>query len=71
MSVHIAEVTQIFFCIVAGIPVTTTPLQISPPTFIKTNEYTEACQDIINSYGIPGYQKHISRSSITRQGVSS
>jgi len=28
MSVHIAEVVQIFFCIVAGIPVMRTPLQI-------------------------------------------
>eukprot|EP00929_Paragymnodinium_shiwhaense_P042834 TRINITY_DN22100_c0_g2_i1.p1 TRINITY_DN22100_c0_g2~~TRINITY_DN22100_c0_g2_i1.p1 ORF type:complete len:933 (-),score=307.14 TRINITY_DN22100_c0_g2_i1:521-3319(-) len=28
MSVHIAEVIQIFFCIVAGIPVMRTPLQI-------------------------------------------
>merc|ERR1712014_531392 len=28
MSVHIAEVIQIFFCIVAGVPVMRTPLQI-------------------------------------------
>merc|ERR1711920_560503 len=28
MSVHIAEVMQIFFCIVVGIPVMRTPLQI-------------------------------------------
>merc|ERR1740121_3170004 len=28
MSVHIAEVIQIFVCIVAGIPVMRTPLQI-------------------------------------------
>merc|ERR1712178_189632 len=28
-----------------------------PPTYIKTNEYTEAFQDVINTYGIPRYQE--------------
>merc|ERR1712203_111871 len=28
-----------------------------PPTYIKTNEYTETFQEIINTYGIPGYQE--------------
>jgi len=27
------------------------------PTYIKTNEYTESFQQIINTYGIPGYQE--------------
>jgi len=28
-----------------------------PPTYIRTNEYTEAFQDVINTYGIPKYQE--------------
>jgi len=28
-----------------------------PPTYIRTNEYTESFQEIINTYGIPRYQE--------------
>merc|ERR1712048_576002 len=28
-----------------------------PPTYIKTNEFTEVFQDVINTYGIPAYQE--------------
>jgi len=28
-----------------------------PPTYIRTNEYTQGWQDIINTYGIPKYQE--------------
>merc|ERR1712050_259811 len=28
-----------------------------PPTYIRTNEYTQGWQDIINTYGIPRYQE--------------
>jgi len=28
-----------------------------PPTYIRTNEYTEAFQEVINTYGIPKYQE--------------
>eukprot|EP00930_Biecheleria_cincta_P072273 TRINITY_DN596_c0_g1_i1.p1 TRINITY_DN596_c0_g1~~TRINITY_DN596_c0_g1_i1.p1 ORF type:complete len:845 (-),score=151.29 TRINITY_DN596_c0_g1_i1:54-2210(-) len=28
-----------------------------PPTYIRTNEYTEGWQEIINTYGIPKYQE--------------
>merc|ERR1719487_42270 len=30
---------------------------MAPPTYIKTNEYTEGWQEIINTYGIPRYQE--------------
>jgi len=33
------------------------PAMSCPPTYIKTNEYTETFQEIINTYGIPGYQE--------------
>mmetsp|Transcript_72761 Transcript_72761/g.201765 ORF Transcript_72761/g.201765 Transcript_72761/m.201765 type:complete len:812 (+) Transcript_72761:104-2539(+) len=29
----------------------------TPPTYIKTNEYTEPFQDVIDTYGIPRYQE--------------
>jgi len=29
----------------------------TPPTYIRTNEYTEAWQEVINTYGIPKYQE--------------
>eukprot|EP00933_Yihiella_yeosuensis_P016790 TRINITY_DN1420_c0_g1_i1.p1 TRINITY_DN1420_c0_g1~~TRINITY_DN1420_c0_g1_i1.p1 ORF type:complete len:810 (+),score=203.16 TRINITY_DN1420_c0_g1_i1:81-2510(+) len=28
----------------------------TPPTYIRTNEYTEAFQEVVNTYGIPKYQ---------------
>jgi V-type H+-transporting ATPase subunit a len=32
-------------------------LEKTPPTFTKTNEYTEGWQDVIDTYGIPRYQE--------------
>jgi len=29
----------------------------TPPTYIKTNEYTEVFQEVVNTYGIPRYQE--------------
>lgn len=29
----------------------------TPPTYIRTNEYTEGWQEVINTYGIPKYQE--------------
>eukprot|EP00929_Paragymnodinium_shiwhaense_P117143 TRINITY_DN8739_c1_g2_i1.p1 TRINITY_DN8739_c1_g2~~TRINITY_DN8739_c1_g2_i1.p1 ORF type:complete len:811 (-),score=226.56 TRINITY_DN8739_c1_g2_i1:324-2756(-) len=29
----------------------------TPPTYIRTNEFTEAWQEVINTYGIPRYQE--------------
>jgi len=33
------------------------PHRSVPPTYIRTNEYTEAFQEVINTYGIPKYQE--------------
>lgn len=30
---------------------------ITPPTYIKTNEFTESFQEIVNTYGIPMYKE--------------
>jgi len=31
--------------------------KVTPPTYIRTNEYTEGWQEVINTYGIPKYQE--------------
>mmetsp|Transcript_66010 Transcript_66010/g.148341 ORF Transcript_66010/g.148341 Transcript_66010/m.148341 type:complete len:811 (+) Transcript_66010:104-2536(+) len=32
-------------------------MKSTPPTYIRTNEYTEGWQEVINTYGIPKYQE--------------
>jgi len=42
---------QAMLCADRGTP------KATPPTYIRTNEYTEAWQEVINTYGIPKYQE--------------
>ena len=31
--------------------------ELKPPTFFKTNEFTELFQEIVNTYGVPSYKE--------------